>query len=74
MTNYLNAINIKRGNPKKVSPFSGLDKGANTYTLTVKGINNVFNYLGVLLCSGAAAPKKYSHYGKSESFNLLSWI
>jgi|SRR5690349_5344016 hypothetical protein len=56
MTNTLNALNIK----------TSLDKGANTYTLTVKGINNVFNSLFPLL-------KNYSHflYGKSESFNFL---
>jgi hypothetical protein len=56
MTNTLNALNIK----------TSLYKGANTYTLTVKGINNVFNYLFPLL-------KNYSHflYGKSESFNFL---
>lgn len=59
MTSYLNSINIK----------TSLDKGANTYTLTVKGINNVFNSLFPLL-------KNYSHflYGKSDSFNFLSWI
>ena len=59
MTNTLNAINIK----------TSLDKGAKTYTLTVKGINNVFNSLFPLL-------KNYSHflYGKSDSFNLLVWV
>ena len=59
MTNTLNAINIK----------TSLDKGANTYTLTVKGINNVFNSLFPLL-------KNSSHflYGKSDSFNLLVWV
>jgi len=59
MTNTLNALNIK----------TSLDKGANTYTLTVKGINNVFNSLFPLL-------KNYSHflYGKSESFNFLVWV
>jgi hypothetical protein len=56
MTNTLNALNIK----------TSLGKGANTYTLTVKGFNNVFNSLFPLL-------KNYSHflYGKSESFNFL---
>jgi hypothetical protein len=56
MTNTLNALNIK----------TSLDKGANTYTLTVKGFNNVFNSLFPLL-------KNYSHflYGKSGSFNFL---
>ena len=56
MTNTLNTLNIK----------TYLDKGDNTYTLTVKGINNVFNSLFPLL-------KNYSHflYGKTESFNLL---
>ena len=59
MTNTLNALNIK----------TSLDKGVNTYTLTIKGINNVFNSLFPLL-------KNYSHflYGKSESFNLLVWV
>lgn len=59
MTNTLNAFNIK----------TSLEKGVNTYTLTIKGINNVFNSLFPLL-------KKYSHllYGKSESFNLLVWV
>lgn len=59
MTSYLNDINIK----------TNLEKGANTYTLTVKGINNVFNSLFPIL-------KNYSHflYGKSESFNLLVWV
>lgn len=59
MTNALNALNIK----------TSLEKSANTYTLTVKGINNVFNSLFPLL-------KNYSHflYGKSESFNLLRWV
>lgn len=59
MTNTLNALNIK----------TSLDKGANTYTLTVKGINNVFNSLFPLL-------KNYSHflYGKSESFNFFVWV
>jgi hypothetical protein len=56
MTHTLNALNIK----------TSLDKGASTYTLTVKGIDNVFNSLFPLL-------EKYSHflYGKSDSFNLL---
>lgn len=59
MTSYLNTINIK----------TSLDKGANTYTLTVKGINIVFNSLFPLL-------KNYSLflYGKSDSFNFLSRI
>ena len=59
MTNTLNALNIK----------TSLYKGANTYTLTVKGINNVFNSLFPLL-------KNYSHflYGKSESFKFLVWV
>lgn len=59
MTSYLNAINIK----------TSLDKGAKTYILTVKGINNVFNSLFPLL-------KNYSHflYWKSDSFNLLVWV
>ena len=39
MTNALNALNIK----------TYLEKSANTYTLTVKGINNVFNSLFPLL-------------------------
>lgn len=56
MTDTLNALNIK----------TSLEKSATTYTLTVKGINNVFNSLIPLL-------KNYSHflYGKSHSFNLL---
>lgn len=56
MTSSLNALNIK----------TSLEKGTNTYTLIVKGINNVFNSLFPLL-------KNYSHflYGKSDSFNLL---
>jgi hypothetical protein len=56
MTNALNALNIK----------TYLEKNANTYTLTVKGINNVFNSLFPLL-------KNYSHflYGKRDSLNLL---
>jgi hypothetical protein len=56
MANALNALNIK----------TYLEKSANTYTLTVKGIYNVFNSLFPLL-------KNYSHflYGKSEGFNLL---
>lgn len=56
MANALNALNIK----------TSLEKSVNTYTLTVKGIHNVFNSLFPLL-------KNYSHflYGKSESFNLL---
>jgi len=59
MTNVLNALNIK----------TSLEKSANTYTLTVKGINNVFNSLFPLL-------KNHSHflYGKSDSFNLLVWV
>jgi hypothetical protein len=59
MTNALNALNIK----------TSLEKSANTYTLTVKGINNVFNSLFPLL-------NNYSHflYGKSESFNFLRWV
>lgn len=59
MANTLNALNIK----------TSLDKSVNTYTLTVKGINNVFNSLFPLL-------KNYSHflYGKSESFNFLIWV
>ena len=59
MTNYLNTINIK----------ANLYKGVNTYTLTVKGIDNVFNSLFPLL-------KKYSYflYDKSNSFNLLVWV
>jgi len=46
-----------------------LEKSATTYTLTVKGINNVFNSLIPLL-------KNSSHflYGKSDSFNLLVWV
>lgn len=59
MTDTLNALNIK----------TSLEKSATTYTLTVKGINNVFNSLIPLL-------KNYSHflYGKSHSFNLLVWV
>ena len=59
MTNALNALNIK----------TSLEKGANTYTLTVKGMDNVFNSLFPLL-------KNYSHflYGKSESLNFLIWV
>lgn len=59
MTSVLNALNIK----------TSLEKGANTYTLTVKGIKNVFNSLFPLL-------KTYSHflYGKTDSFNLLVWV
>nr|YP_009741049.1 Homing endonuclease [Fusarium pseudograminearum]YP_010390553.1 homing endonuclease [Fusarium acaciae-mearnsii]YP_010390719.1 homing endonuclease [Fusarium austroamericanum]YP_010390776.1 homing endonuclease [Fusarium boothii]YP_010390876.1 homing endonuclease [Fusarium cortaderiae]YP_010390930.1 homing endonuclease [Fusarium louisianense]YP_010390981.1 homing endonuclease [Fusarium meridionale]YP_010391033.1 homing endonuclease [Fusarium mesoamericanum]YP_010391144.1 homing endonuclease len=59
MTSCLNALNIK----------ANLDKGTNTFTLTVKGIDNVFNSLFPLL-------KKYSHflYGKRDSFNLLVWV
>lgn len=59
MTDTLNALNIK----------TSLEKSATTYTLTVKGINNVFNSLFPLL-------KNYSHflYGKSDSFNLLVWV
>jgi hypothetical protein len=56
MTDTLNALNIK----------TSLEKSDATYTLIVKGINNVFNSLFPLL-------KKYSHflYGKSDSFNFL---
>lgn len=59
MTNTLNALNIK----------TSLEKSAKTYTLTVKGINYVFNSLFPLL-------KNYSHflYGKSESLNFLMWV
>ena len=59
MTNVLNALGIK----------TSLEKSANTYTLTVKGINNVFNSLFPLL-------KNYSHflYGKNDSFKLLVWV
>jgi hypothetical protein len=58
MTNTLNALDIK----------TSLEISSNTYTLTVKGINNVFNSLFPLL-------KKYSHllYWKTDSFNLLMW-
>jgi hypothetical protein len=59
ITNTLNALKIK----------TSLEKNANRYTLTVKGISNVFNSLFPLL-------KNYSHflYGKSDSFNLLVWV
>lgn len=59
MTSFLNTLNIK----------TFLEKGANTYTLTVKGFNNVFKSLFPLL-------KNYSHflYGKSENFYLLVWV
>ena len=59
MTNCLNALNIK----------ASLYTSTNTYTLTVKGVDNVFNSLFPLM-------KKYSHflYGKSNSFNLLLWV
>lgn len=59
MTSTLNTLNIK----------TSLEKGLNTYTLTVKGIDNVFNSLFPLL-------KIYSHflYGKKDSFNLLVWV
>lgn len=59
MTDALNALNIK----------TSLERGASTYTLTVKGINNVFYSLFPLL-------NKYSHflYWKSDSFNLLMWV
>lgn len=59
MTDTLNALNIK----------TSLERGANTYTLTVKGINNVFGSLFPLL-------NKYSHflYWKADSFNLLMWV
>ena len=59
MTNTLNDLNIK----------TSLEKRPKTYTLIVKGMNNVFNSLFPLL-------KNYSHflYGKSESFNFLMWV
>lgn len=59
MTNTLNDLNIK----------TSLEKRAKTYTLIVKGMNNVFNSLFPLL-------KNYSHflYWKSESFNFLMWV
>lgn len=59
MVNTLNTLNIK----------TYLEKSAYTYTLIVKGINNVFNSLFPLL-------KNYSYflYGKSDSFNLLVWV
>ena len=58
MTNCLKDLKIK----------ANLEKGGSTYTITVKGVDNVFNSLFPLL-------KKYTHflYGKSESFNLLLW-
>lgn len=59
MTKTLNALNIK----------TSLELSANTYTLTVKGVNNVFDSLFPLM-------KKYSHflYWKADSFNLLLWV
>lgn len=59
MTSTLNTLNIK----------TSLEKGVNTYTLIVKGIDNVFNSLFPLL-------KIYSHFlhGKKDSFNLLVWV
>nr|ATI20295.1 hypothetical protein [Juglanconis sp.] len=59
MTSTLNTLNIK----------TSLEKGVNTCTLIVKGIDNVFNSLFPLL-------KIYSHflYGKRDSFNLLVWV
>lgn len=59
MTNSLNSIGIK----------TSLDKSNKTFSLTVKGIDNVFKSLFPLL-------EKYSHflYWKSDSFNLFTWV
>jgi hypothetical protein len=59
MTNILNRMAIK----------TSLDKSTKVYSLTTKGMNNVFKSLFPLL-------EKYSHflYWKSDSFNLLVWV
>ena len=59
MTNALNSRGIK----------AHLAESTKTLTLTVKGIDNVFNSLFPLL-------KEYSHflYWKSDSFKLLAWV
>lgn len=60
MTNVLrNKFNLK----------ANLYEDKNTYTITIKGLNNVFNSLFPLL-------KEYQKflYWKSESFHLLVWV
>lgn len=59
MTNILNSMAIK----------TSLDKSTKVYSLTTKGMDNVFKSLFPLL-------EKYSHflYWKSDSFNLLVWV
>lgn len=59
MTNTLNSRGIK----------TSLVKSTQTFSLTVKGIDNVFKSLLPLL-------EKNSHflYWKSDSFNLLVWV
>lgn len=59
MTNTLNSMGIK----------TSLVKSTKTFSLTVKGIDNVFKSLFPLL-------EKYSHFlfWKSDSFNLLVWV
>lgn len=59
MTKALNSLGLK----------AYLSKGNKTFTLTAKGIDNVFNVFYPLL-------EKYSHflYWKLDSFNLLMWV
>jgi hypothetical protein len=59
MNNTLNNMDIK----------TSLVKSTKTFSLTVKGINNVFKSLFPLL-------EKHSHFlfWKSDSFNLLVWV
>ena len=59
MINTLNSLGIK----------ANLEKNSNSFTLIVKGIDNVFNDMFRSL-------KEYSHflYWKRDSFNLLVWV
>jgi hypothetical protein len=59
MIDTLNSLGIK----------ASLEKNSKSFTLIVKGIDNVFNSLFKLL-------KEYSHflYWKRDSFNLLIWV
>ena len=59
MINTLNSLGIK----------ANLEKNSNSFTLIVKGIDNVFNDLFRSLT-------EYSHflYWKRDSFNLLVWV
>lgn len=59
MVNTLDGLGIK----------AFLEKNSKSFTLIVKGIDNVFNSLFKLL-------KEYSHflYWKKDSFNLLVWV